>query len=81
MSHGPDDLAGEFPEAGEAIAKLKASNPHFAKVIESYHAVNKEIRRIEAELEPTSDETLEDFKKQRLAFLDEIAAMIAQAGA
>jgi uncharacterized protein len=78
MSHEPHELAEEFPNAGATIAKLKASNPHFAKVVESYQAVNKEIDRIENELEPTADETLEDFKKQRLAFLDEIAALIAK---
>ena len=79
MSHVPTDLAAEFPDDADAIAQLKASNAHFVKVLESLAAVNREIGRIEAELEPTSDETLEDFKKQRLAFLDEIGAMIAAA--
>jgi uncharacterized protein len=78
MSHERSDLADEFPHAEATIAKLKTTNAHFAKVVESYQAVNKEIDRIESELEPTSDETLEDFKKQRLAFLDEISAMIAK---
>lgn len=79
MSHVPTDLAAEFPDDTGTIAKLRASNAHFVKVLDSLASVNREIGRIEAELEPTSDETLEDFKKQRLAFLDEIGAMIAAA--
>ena len=42
-----------------------------------YHELNRSIHRVEAEVEPTSDDVLEDMKKQRLALKDEIAAIIA----
>lgn len=77
MSHVPHELHEEFPEAAEAIHALKGANAHFARLADEYHSVNRQIHRIEAEIEPTSDEVLEDLKKQRLYLKDEIAAMIA----
>lgn len=77
MSHVPNQLHEEFPEAHARIQELKASDNHFAKLADRYHELNRSIHRVEAEVEPTSDEILEDMKKQRLALKDEIAALIA----
>lgn len=77
MSHVPHELHEEFPEAAEAIHALKGANAHFARLSDEYHSINRQIHRIEAEIEPTSDEVLEDLKKKRLHLKDEIAAMIA----
>jgi len=79
MSHVPHELHEEFPDAGDALHKLKVSNAHFAKLAEEYHEVNREIHRIEAEIEPASDEVTEDLKKKRLHLKDQIAAMLAAA--
>ena len=57
------------------------TNPHFVTIADRYHAVNGEIHRIEAGIENTSDEYAETLKKQRLALIDEIAAMLAKARA
>lgn len=38
--------------------------------------MNREIHRIESEVEAASDERLEALKKERLQLLDEIAAML-----
>ena len=76
MSHVPHELLEEFPQAQERIHELKTGNQHFARLAERYHEVNRAIHRVEAEVEPTSDETLEDMKKQRLALKDEISAML-----
>ncbi len=81
MSHTPHELADEFPQDGEVLHKLKMDNKHFAKLANSYHEVNREIHRIESEIENTSDEYAETLKKQRLALVDEIGAMIAKAKA
>ena len=50
---------------------------HFAALAERYHVVNRAIHRAESEVEPVSDEHAEELKRQRLALLDEIAAIIA----
>ncbi|MGF1454419.1 MAG: YdcH family protein [Alphaproteobacteria bacterium] len=76
MSHTPHELAEEFPDQHDAIHTLKTENAHFAKLADQYHALNREIHRIESEVEAASDERLEDLKKQRLALKDEIAGML-----
>jgi len=77
MSHVPHELHEEFPDQTDAIHKLKTSDGHFARLFDEYHEVNREIHRIEVEIQPTSDEVLEDFKKKRLHLKDQIAAMLA----
>ncbi|WP_417680190.1 YdcH family protein [Roseibium sp.] len=77
MSHVPHELHEEFPEHADALHALKTSNAHFAKLSDEYHNVNREIHRIETDIEPASDEALEDLKKQRLHLKDEIAALLA----
>ncbi len=79
MSHVPHELHEEFPEYEDQIHALKVSNRHFSVLAERYHETNRAIHRMEAEVEPVSDETLEDMKKQRLALKDEIFGMLQQA--
>lgn len=76
MTHVPHELHEEFPEAGEALHKLKLENSHYAKLADEYHEVNREIHRIETDVEAASDARAEDLKKRRLALKDEIAALI-----
>lgn len=76
MSHTPHELHDEFPESGDILHKLKVENAHFQTLSERYHGVNREIHRIEAGVEASSDERSEDLKKQRLSLLDEIGQMI-----
>lgn len=77
MSHVPHELHEEFPEARERLHALKLGDAHFARIAERYHEVNRAIHRAEAEVEPTSDDTLEEMKKQRLALKDEIAGLLS----
>jgi uncharacterized protein YdcH (DUF465 family) len=81
MSHVLHDLHAEFPDDGDILHELKVSNRHFRTVSDRYHDVNKEIHRIESEVEAASDERSEGLKKQRLHILDEVAAMISKAKA
>ncbi len=76
MTHVPHELHEEFPEAAETLHKLKLENHHFAKLADDYHEVNREIHRIEADVEAASDARAEDLKKRRLALKDEIAGII-----
>ncbi|WP_404414625.1 DUF465 domain-containing protein [Vreelandella aquamarina] len=76
MSHTPHQLAEEFPEHAERIHDLKQSDAHFAKLVEDYHEVNRQVHRMETEIEPVSTQTEEDTRRQRLALKDKIAAYL-----
>ncbi len=79
MSHVAHELHAEFPEHADLLHQLKMTDAHFKRVSERYHEVNREIHRIEAEVEAASDARLEDLKKQRLAMLDEVTEMLSKA--
>ncbi len=81
MSHTPNDLRDEFPEAVDVLHQLKIHDAHFAKLADTYHDLNREICRIENDLEPASDARAEALKKQRLALLDDISVIVAKAKA
>lgn len=76
MLNEKHDLIHEFPEHREKIHELKTSNHHFAKLFEKYHEVDHEVHRIETDVETTSDDYLEEKKKQRLHLKDELLQII-----
>ncbi len=77
MTHVAHELHEEFPEKAEAIKQLKGANTHFARIADTYHELNRAIHRMEANVEPVADSTLEGLKKQRLTLKDEIAQLLA----
>jgi uncharacterized protein YdcH (DUF465 family) len=77
----PNELDEMFPAAKAIIHALKLSDPHFAKLADRYHGLNREIHRMETNVEPVSDETMEIERKKRLVVLDEISEIIAKASA
>ncbi len=77
-AHTPHELAEAFPQDVAALHRLKLEDSHFARLAARHHEVNREIHRIECEVEPASDERLEALKKERLHLLDEIAVMLEQ---
>jgi uncharacterized protein len=79
MSHVAHELHEEFPDQIEAIKALKDANAHFARLIEDYHELNRAIHRMETDVEPVEDATLETAKKRRLALKDEIAGFLVVA--
>ena len=78
MSLEKHDLIHEMPESKEAIHNLKMSNNHFAKLFDEYHEVDQEVHHFESGAEETSDEHLENLKKQRLNLKDQLTAMIRE---
>lgn len=72
------ELAQEFPEFKNAIHDLKTTNAHFARLFEDYHEVNREIHRIEQEIETVSDTYAEELKKKRLTLKDELFGMLSK---
>lgn len=78
-AHTPHELHDEFPHDAATLHMLKLGDAHFCNLAERYHAVNRAIHRIEAEIEPCSDDHADRLKRQRLSLLDEIAAILEKA--
>jgi len=76
MTHTPHELAAKFPHLKDKIHDLKMKDNHFANLSEKYHEVNREIHRIEAEVEAASDMRAEELKKERILLLDEISGIL-----
>lgn len=79
MLHEKHDLLHEFPEHRQTIRNLKMSNTRFARLFDDYHQLDHEVHRIETGVENTSDDYLEERKKQRLHIKDALFAMIRAA--
>jgi uncharacterized protein YdcH (DUF465 family) len=78
MTHTPHELAEEFPDKTDQIHSLKASDAHFARLADDYHAVNREIHRLETRVETASDVYEEELRKKRVKLKDDIAAILAR---
>ncbi|MEM1053434.1 MAG: DUF465 domain-containing protein [Pseudomonadota bacterium] len=76
---GAPTLADEFPHDACMLTRLKLTDNHFCSLAERYHALNRSIHRIEAEVEVASDNYLTRLKKQRLILLDTIALIVENA--
>ena len=72
-------LVQEFPEYKDKIHELKTSDPEFAKLFEKYDDIDKEIYRIEMQIENTSDEYVENLKIRRVQLKDQLYTMLQQA--
>ncbi len=77
MTHIHHTLAEEFSDQLDKLHDLKLTNSYFVRLQTEYDKTNEEINKIEAQLENTSDQFLEDLKKNRLRLKDEIAAILA----
>lgn len=73
------DLVHELPEHRDTIHRLKMEDNHFAKLFDQYHVVDKQVHRIEENVETPSDEFTIKQKADRLALKDELYQMILKA--
>ena len=73
------DLVREFPEFHAKITELKTSDNHFARLFEQYDEITHAVYRAETEVEPTTDEHLEEMKKERLNLKDQLFDMLKDA--
>jgi len=64
MSHVAHELHEEFPDKAAAIHTLKSTNAHFSRLAEEYHTLNRTLHRMETEVEPADDATIETLKKR-----------------
>ena len=70
------DLNHEFPEHKERIHHLKMTDNHFSRLFNEYNDIDREVHKIEEGSENTSDEYLEELKKKRLKYKDDLYAII-----
>ena len=70
------DLSHDFPEFRDKIHELKLSNHHFANLFEEYNKVDREVRRIEQEIETPSDAYTEELKMKRVKLKDELYTLL-----
>ncbi|MGJ8656298.1 MAG: YdcH family protein [Akkermansiaceae bacterium] len=70
------DLLHELPEHKETIHRLKLEDNHFARLFDEYHDSDKQVHRIEENIETTSDEFATQQKAHRLALKDQLFQMI-----
>lgn len=76
VEHHP--LIKEFPEHRELIHTLKESDAHFARLFGEYHDVDREVIRMEEDIETVADHVVEDAKKRRLALKDALHKILLQ---
>lgn len=76
MSHTPHALHEEFPAHSDRIHALKVSDPHFAKLAEEYHAVNRAVHRAETKIDPMDNLAETELRKTRAALKDRLYKMI-----
>ncbi len=81
MTHTPHELAEEFPSHADRIHQLKARNPHFARLFEDYHSINRAIHRAETNVEPVEELAEVEMRKQRMVLKDELWSMLNSAEA
>jgi uncharacterized protein len=60
----------------DRIHALKTSDNRFARLVEDYHELNRQIHRIETRVEPSSEDVEEELKRRRVRLKDEIAQML-----
>ena len=76
MSNTPHELHEDFPEHVDRIHALKASDAHFARLMDEYHEVNRAVHRAETNCEPISQFAEADLRKERAKLKDELYAML-----
>lgn len=79
MSNTPHELAEDFPDHVEKMQELRASDAHFAKLVDAYHVSNRATHRAETDIEPTSDDHLSELRRERMHLKDEIYAYLKRA--
>ena len=70
------NLTHEFPQYQEKIQQLKVENAHFKKLANEYDEANHAVHRIESGAEVTTDDHLNELRKQRVCLKDELYQML-----
>ncbi|MCC6232106.1 MAG: DUF465 domain-containing protein [Verrucomicrobiales bacterium] len=71
-------LSDELPEYRQEINRLSASDSRFQELLAKYRDLDHRIRLADDNIEPKCDETVEMYKRQRLALMDDMVHLIRQ---
>jgi uncharacterized protein YdcH (DUF465 family) len=69
-------IGEEFPEYREQIHSLKMSDVHFAKLLERWEEIDKQIARAESRIELMSEDDEEQLRRKRLELKDELYTIL-----
>lgn len=81
MSNTPHELSEDFPGKADLLHGLKERDPHFRRLADDYHAVNRAIHRAETRVDLLGEEEEERLRKERARLKDRIARALAAAQA
>ncbi|MCE6951960.1 DUF465 domain-containing protein [Cereibacter sphaeroides] len=76
MTHTPHELSEDFPGDAERIRDLRIADPHFARLVEEYHAVNRAVHRAETLVEPLDSLQEQDLRRKRVQLKDQIVSCL-----
>lgn len=68
-----------FSEYREQIAQLKLDDPHFAEMFDRHDALDAQIKRMQAHVEPGTALEIEALKKEKLHLKDEVYQLLLKA--
>lgn len=68
-----------FPEYRELITQLKISDLNFVRLFEKHNALDQKIRHMEAHIEPSTHEEIEQLKKEKLLLKDALYSILKKA--
>jgi len=66
------DILHEFPNLEETIKQLHEKDPEFARLMDQHDDLDNEIRELEELNQPIDDLNMEEMKKRRALFKDQI---------
>ena len=66
------DILHEFPNLEETIKQLHEKDPAFARLMDQHDDLDNEIRELEELNQPIDDLNMEEMKKRRALFKDQI---------
>ncbi|MFZ2391667.1 MAG: YdcH family protein [Rhodoferax sp.] len=65
-----------FPEYREQITQLRISDLNFVRLYEKHNALDQKIRHMEAHIEPSTHEEIEQLKKEKLLTKDALYSIL-----
>lgn len=77
MSHIPQSLHDTWPHDAELLRRLKLEDAHFQALAAQLEPLEAGIDAMESGADPAADSRLDQARRQRLALLDQIAAVLA----
>ncbi len=72
-------LVNEFPEFEQLITKLVSSDGAFATEMKKYNALDEEIRKLELQNAPITDESMQEMKHERAVLKDTLYQLLQKA--